>query len=84
VYRLERIQDVLELGFEEMLDQGGAVLVEWGDAVEALLPPERLRVELSVPGPGDARRLVLAGAGQPWARRWERLERLAQLRGRVA
>src|SRR4029450_1956661 len=32
VYRLDRIQDVIDLGFEELLDQGGIVFIEWGDA----------------------------------------------------
>src|SRR5207245_3224004 len=37
VYRLDRINDVLDLGFDEMIE-GGVTFVEWGDAVEALLP----------------------------------------------
>ena len=38
VYRLERIQEVLDLGFDELLDGGSVVFVEWGDAIEALFP----------------------------------------------
>lgn len=74
VYRLERVQDVIELGFEEMLDGDGVLVVEWGDAVEQLLPPEHLLVELTVPGPDERRRLSLSGIGPSWAARWERLE----------
>jgi len=31
VYRLERVQDVLDLGLDEAIAEGGVVLVEWGD-----------------------------------------------------
>jgi tRNA threonylcarbamoyladenosine biosynthesis protein TsaE len=74
VYRLDRMQDVLDLGFEEMTDEEGVLLVEWGDAVEGLLPADHLVVELTVPDAGDERRLVLTGIGSTWAMRWERLE----------
>ncbi|HYV01592.1 MAG TPA: tRNA (adenosine(37)-N6)-threonylcarbamoyltransferase complex ATPase subunit type 1 TsaE, partial [Actinomycetota bacterium] len=42
VYRLERVQDVLDLGLDEMVAEGGVLLVEWGDAVEGLLPDDHL------------------------------------------
>ena len=78
VYRLERVQDVLDLGLDEMIADGGVLFVEWGDAVEGLLPDDQLLVELTVPGEGEERRLVLTGMGRSWAARWERLERLIE------
>jgi tRNA threonylcarbamoyladenosine biosynthesis protein TsaE len=74
VYRLDRVQDVLDLGLDELAEDG-VLLVEWGDAVEGLLPPAHLIVELSVPGDGEERAVLIAGIGDPWALRWERLER---------
>jgi tRNA threonylcarbamoyladenosine biosynthesis protein TsaE len=74
VYRLERVQDVIDLGFEEMTGDDGVLVVEWGDVVEGLLPPEHLLVELTVPGPDETRRIELGGIGASWAARWERLE----------
>jgi tRNA threonylcarbamoyladenosine biosynthesis protein TsaE len=76
VFRLDRMQDVVDLGLDELRDTGRAILlVEWGDAVVELLPDVRLRVELSEPDPGaDARRIVLSATGAAWAERWERLE----------
>ncbi len=74
VYRLERMQEAIELGFEEMTDREGVLLVEWGDAVEGLLPEQHLSIELTVPGADERRRLVLSGSGASWAARWERLE----------
>ena len=76
VYRLDRVQDVIDLGFEEMLAEDGVLLVEWGDAVEGLLPSDHLSIELSVPWGGEARRLVLTGVGTSWAARWERVEQV--------
>src|SRR2546421_3905312 len=34
MYRLDRVQDVLDLGFEEMIEGDSVVFVEWGDAIE--------------------------------------------------
>jgi len=84
VYRLERVQDVLDLGLDEMVAEGGVVLVEWGDAVEGLLPDDHLLVEITLMGPEEARRIVMMGAGPSWATRWERLERLTEPWGRAA
>src|ERR687896_2546754 len=73
VYRLDRIQEVLDLGFEDYLDPSGVVFIEWGDAIDALLPDEHLRVEITV-REDEVRRLAFAGRGPRWAARWERLE----------
>ena len=73
VYRLDRIQDVLDLGFEEMIGPEALVFIEWGDAIETILPESYLQVELSIPPAGDDRRLLLSGRGASWAARWTRL-----------
>jgi hypothetical protein len=52
-------------------------LVEWGDAVEDLLPTERLRVILTVDDPSgadEARRIEIHGLGPAWRERWEQVE----------
>lgn len=41
-YRLEQPEAMSDFGFEEYLERGGVVLVEWADKIAALLPPERL------------------------------------------
>jgi tRNA threonylcarbamoyladenosine biosynthesis protein TsaE len=83
VYRLERIQEVLDLGLDEMASVG-VIFVEWGDAVGGLLPDEHLVIELTVPGLGDARKLVLVGEGPSWDARWGPLKRLTERWGRAA
>lgn len=79
VYRLERVQEVLDLGLDDALAEGGAVLaVEWGDAVEGLLPPDHLVAELVVPGPDERRRIGLRPVGTSWRDRIERLEQAVE------
>jgi tRNA threonylcarbamoyladenosine biosynthesis protein TsaE len=78
VYRLERVQDVLDLDLDEAVSEGGVLLVEWGDAIEGLLPPEHLVATLSVPGADEARTIAFEGVGASWRVRWEQLERLLE------
>jgi tRNA threonylcarbamoyladenosine biosynthesis protein TsaE len=78
VYRLERVQDVLDLALDEMAAEGGVLLVEWGDTVEGLLPDDHLLVQLTVDGAGEDRRIALRGIGGSWRSRWERVERLLE------
>jgi tRNA threonylcarbamoyladenosine biosynthesis protein TsaE len=73
VYRLDRVQDVVDLGLDELGTGEDVLLVEWGDAVEALLPPDRLRVEFATEdpsGPDEARRIQVTGVGEAWMQRW--------------
>src|SRR5438105_3584500 len=49
VYRLDRIQDVFDLGFDELLDEGAVVLIEWGDVIEGILPEDHLLIRLTFP-----------------------------------
>ncbi|MGH2642215.1 MAG: tRNA (adenosine(37)-N6)-threonylcarbamoyltransferase complex ATPase subunit type 1 TsaE [Actinomycetota bacterium] len=78
VYRLERVQDVVDLGLDELGGPDRVLLVEWGDAIQELLPDDRLRVELTTGPDDDDRRIVLTPGGRSWALRWERLEQLLE------
>ena len=80
VYRLDRIQEVLDLGFEELVDGAAVVFVEWGDAIDVLLPAEHLQVSLRLPEDEatDGRTLRLEGSGPTWRERWERLEAVVE------
>jgi tRNA threonylcarbamoyladenosine biosynthesis protein TsaE len=75
VYRLERVQDVVDLGLEELAGGRGVCLVEWGDAIEELLPEDRLRVELTTAGPEEDRRtIVVTARGPSWVGRFDDVE----------
>jgi tRNA threonylcarbamoyladenosine biosynthesis protein TsaE len=59
VYRLDRLQELHDLGFEEMLDDG-VTIIEWGDAVAPLLPQKRLEVRLTMGDDLDVRTIEIA------------------------
>ena len=69
VYRLEQMSEALDLGLAEMLDEGGVVLVEWGDAITRLLPHDHLEVRLTFGAGDDDRVLELESVGPAWAQR---------------
>ena len=77
VFRLDRVQDVVDLALDEVEDGACVLIVEWGDAVEQLLPDDRLRVELTTEDPAaetDARRITITSAGASWLERADELE----------
>ena len=79
VYRLERVQDVLDLALDELGGPDRVLLIEWGDAVSDLLPDDRLRVELTTERVDtEARRIVITPQGRSWVARWERLEQVLE------
>jgi tRNA threonylcarbamoyladenosine biosynthesis protein TsaE len=59
VYRLERIQDVVDLGLEDLGDGEAVLLVEWGDAVEEVLPADHVTIELTGGSDDEGRRVVV-------------------------
>ena len=69
VYRLEQLSEALDLGLAEMLDEGGVVLVEWGEAILPLLPPDHLEVRLRFGDGDDDRILELEPVGPAWIAR---------------
>jgi tRNA threonylcarbamoyladenosine biosynthesis protein TsaE len=83
VYRLERVQDVVDLALDELGGPERVLLIEWGDAVADLLPEDRLRVQLTTDrADAETRRIEFSSQGRSWAVRWERLEgALEPLRG---
>jgi tRNA threonylcarbamoyladenosine biosynthesis protein TsaE len=74
VYRLERLQELHDLGFDELLE-GSVVIVEWGDAIAPLLPRDRLIVRITpAPDDGDTRTIAIDAHGPSWAQRRDQLE----------
>jgi tRNA threonylcarbamoyladenosine biosynthesis protein TsaE len=69
VYRLDQLSEVVDLGLSELLDDRGVVLIEWGDAITPLLPPDLLEVRLTFGAGDDDRTLVLRSSGRSWLRR---------------
>jgi tRNA threonylcarbamoyladenosine biosynthesis protein TsaE len=79
VYRLERIQELYDFGFEELLEERVTV-VEWGDAIALVLPHDRVNVRIELDGNDegdegdDRRRLAIAADGPSWDARRPQLD----------
>ncbi len=61
LYRLNRSDEVDELGLEDAIDQGAAV-IEWPERLGDRLPRDRLDIVLSIEGEGRSVRLQPHGA----------------------
>jgi len=69
LWRLEHMQEVVDLALEEVLDEGEVVLAEWGDAAEPLYGSDALVVRLSWGPTDDERTITVEGRGPSWASR---------------
>lgn len=52
-YRVAGADDFDAIGFPELLDQGGVVVVEWAERVAELLPPGVIGVRIQAVGEGQ-------------------------------
>jgi tRNA threonylcarbamoyladenosine biosynthesis protein TsaE len=57
-YRVAGAEDFEGIGFPELLEQGGVVVVEWADRVAELMPPDTIHVRIEHAGE-TARRITV-------------------------
>lgn len=69
VYRLDRVSELADLGVGELLDAGGVLLIEWGDAIAPSLPNDYLEIRLTYGEGDDDRALELRCTGARWSAR---------------
>jgi tRNA threonylcarbamoyladenosine biosynthesis protein TsaE len=85
VYRLDHLQEIVDLGLGELVEDGAVAVVEWGDVAEPVLGSGSLTVRI-VAGPADAaaapadagddedhRTIDVAPIGTAWDGRWTQL-----------
>jgi len=77
VYRLEQMAEVLDLDLPGLFESGGAVLIEWGDAILPLLPPNYLEVRFTFGDGDDDRKIALNPVGDSWSARADQISELA-------
>jgi tRNA threonylcarbamoyladenosine biosynthesis protein TsaE len=70
VYRLERLDEISDVGLAEILDDGSVVVIEWGDAILPVLPPDFLELRFLFGEGDDDRVLHVRAVGQGWSARW--------------
>ena len=80
VYRLDSFQEVLDLGYEELLNPEAVLIVEWGDAVAPLLPRRYLGVEIlrGDPDEEDTRVVNFRPTGPEWVSKLDSMRELAE------
>lgn len=75
VYRLDQLQEIIDLGLLELLDEGGVAVIEWGDLAVPILPRDFLIIEINRVDDDDLGRVwQFRGAGARWAQRFASLE----------
>lgn len=57
LYRLESLDEAIEIGTEDYFDSGALCLLEWPERIEDILPDDAVRVRLTV-NPDDSRTLA--------------------------
>lgn len=63
-YRLERPEEILDLGFEEYLERAGVVVIEWADLLSDFLPTDRLTLTLTMEDESEAAARRLSAQAQ--------------------
>ena len=70
VYRLDHLQEIVDLGINELVDDGAVAVIEWGDMAEPVLPADFLEIRITYDADSDdARHFALRPVGRSWANR---------------
>ena len=76
VYRLDHLQEIVDLGINELVDEDALAVIEWGDMAEPVLPADFLEIRITYDDDSDdARRFALRSVGSSWANRSVALQR---------
>jgi tRNA threonylcarbamoyladenosine biosynthesis protein TsaE len=78
VYRLAQLDEVMDLGLQELLDGDSVTLIEWGDVVAPALGADSLEVRIGYGAGDDDRTIALTPIGTRWAARTRALARAVE------
>ncbi|MGH9296361.1 MAG: tRNA (adenosine(37)-N6)-threonylcarbamoyltransferase complex ATPase subunit type 1 TsaE [Acidimicrobiales bacterium] len=78
LWRLETLQEVVDLALDEDLDSGGVLVVEWGEGADELFGGEALVAEIEIPPAAETDRIISFSAQGARS-----ADRLAELAGRA-
>ena len=73
VYRIDQIEEVVDLALPELFESGGAVVIEWGDKIAPALPAGYLLVSFEFGEDDDERQIALTTLGPDWSSRAQAL-----------
>lgn len=63
VYRLENVDELYDLGFDEYFYGDGVCIIEWADKIKRMLPKERIVVDIENGNDKERRILKISGFG---------------------
>ncbi|HWR61486.1 MAG TPA: tRNA (adenosine(37)-N6)-threonylcarbamoyltransferase complex ATPase subunit type 1 TsaE [Clostridia bacterium] len=66
VYRLNDVEEMYELGYEEYFFGDGVVVLEWADAVRDIIPKERLWITILNTRGDDFREIIMEPTGEAY------------------
>lgn len=81
VYRLSSPAELVDLGYEEYFFGDGVTVVEWGDKVSELFPPDFLEIVFELDGI-DGRKITFIPRGRRWSEMIGRLFSDSEGKGR--
>lgn len=67
VYRLEGVEDLYDLGFEEYFYSGGVTIVEWGNRIQEVLPEDTIHIHIEKGKEVDERIVTISGKGERYS-----------------
>ena len=59
LYRLKNIEEALNIGIEDYLDDDQYCLIEWPDLIEPLFPTDALKIKLEIVGDNQRKIIIL-------------------------
>lgn len=59
LYRLETLEEAMDIGIDDYFDSGALCLLEWPERIEDMLPDDTVRVDIAVDEGSDARTLTV-------------------------
>lgn len=63
VYRLDNVDDLYDLGFDEYFYGDGVCIIEWADKIEDIIPKERIVLDIENGDDIDERIIKVLGQG---------------------
>lgn len=61
VYRLENVDELFDLGFDEYFYGSGVCIIEWADKIEKMIPKERIVIDIEKGNNSNERIIKLSG-----------------------
>jgi tRNA threonylcarbamoyladenosine biosynthesis protein TsaE len=74
VYRLDHLQEAVDLGLAELIDDAAVTVIEWGDVVIPTLPADFLEIRFAYGFDDDERLVSVRVVGNGWSARRHVLE----------